>query len=577
MRGELNYWQKLSLRRHSRRALLRNAAIGLGAIAGASLLACKTAPAPTQSSSGGSGAAAGQPRPGGSYNGYVAANLGGLDPMSSSSASSQVVDWNLYADLFRFQTATDPRVALNLEPENQIGTSIESPDGQTWTIKLRTDAIFHNVAPVNGRAITSDDVKATFQRAFSVPNNTSVSLINMIDPNQIATPAPDTVVFTLKNVFGPFHATLAGAGPTGGIMPKEVLAGTFDPGKTVVGSGPFMFDSYTPDVALNMKKHPAWIEKGQPYVDAVKVAIIPDPSQQMAQFTAGHLDSMRPTPTNLDSVKQQNPKATVLGVPSSRSWVYFGHMDHPNGPFADLNVRRALSMAMDRPTLAKTIYGSDFSDNGVIPAALGTAALTSGQLGDASQWYKFNLDEAKKLIAATPAIKQIKRFLYPTPTYGAQFETLCTTVVSMLNAAGLEIQAVPIDYNKDFIGGGKGALYGNFPDDSLVASTQGVHNDVDTTLLYNYQSGNDHNLPKVSDPQLDAMMQKMLTLRDENNHLKAAQDIQRYAAGQVYFIPLPSEFAYTVVQPWVANYQYGIQGNVSDGPSTLSRLWLTRS
>jgi peptide/nickel transport system substrate-binding protein len=571
----LNYWQNLSLKRHSRRALLRNAAIGVAGVAGASLLACKSTP--PQASSGTSGAGAGQPRSGGTYNGYVAANLSGLDPMGSSSASSQVVVGNLFADLFRFKTAIDPRVALNLEPENNIATSIESPDGQTWTVKIRPDATFHNIAPINGRPITSDDVKATFQRAFAVPNNTSVSLINMIDPNQITTPAPDTVIFTLKYVFGPFHSTLAGAGPAGGILPKEALAGTIDPAKVVVGSGPLMFDSYTPDVAITMKKHPGWFEKGQPYVDTVKVAIIPDPAQQAAQFTAGHLDSLRPTPNNLASVKQQNPKATVLGVPSSRSWVYFGHTDHPNGAFANVNVRRALSLAMDRATLAKTIFGSDFSNNGVVPAALGSSALTSDQLGDASQWYKYNLDEAKKLIAATPAIRQIRRFLYPTPTYGAQFETLCTTVVSMLNAAGLEIQAVPIDYNKDFINGGKGALYGNYPDDSLVASTQGVHNDVDTTLLYNYQSGNDHNLPKVSDSQLDAMLQKMTTIRDEKDHLSAAQDIQRYAAGQVYFIPLPSEFAYTVVQPWVANYQYSTSGNVSEGPNTLSRLWLTRS
>jgi len=326
-----------------------------------------------------------------------------------------------------------------------------------------------------------------------------------------------------------------------------------------------------------MKKFPNWIVKGQPNVDAVKVAIIPDSSQQIAQFTAGHLDSVRPTPTDLPTVKQQNPKATVLGVPSSRSWVYFGHMDHPNGPFANINVRRALSMAMDRATIAKTVFGTDFSDNGVLPAALGSAALTPEQFGDASQWYKYNPSEAKKLIDATPEIRQIKKFLYPTPTYGAQFETLCTTVVSMLNAVGLQIQAVQIDYNKDFIGGGKGALYGAYADDSLVASTQGVHNGVDTTLLYNYQTGNDHNLPKVSDPQLDSMMMQMLTLRDEAAHLKAAQDIQRSAADKVYFIPLPSEYAYTVVQPWIFNYQYSTEGNVSEGRNTLSRLWIKKA
>jgi peptide/nickel transport system substrate-binding protein len=574
MDEESPYWRRAALARRSRRSFLRGTALVFAGVSGGALLACgqskKPAPAARSTSSGG----AGQPRSGGTYNTFVNANLSGLDPMVGSSASAGIVTNSTYVPLFRFKTSTDPRTALNLEPENDLATSIESPDGLTWTVKLRTDAVFHNIPPVNGHPLTSEDVKATFQRAFATPNNTMISLINMVDPNQITTPAPDTVVFKLKNVFGPFHLTLAGSG---GMMPREALAGTFDPGKVVIGSGPLMWDSYTPDVAISLKKHPGWFEKGQPYVDGVRITIIPDPAQQLAQFSAGHLDSMRPAAKDLPTAKQNNPKATVLGVPSSRSWVYFGHMDRPNTAFYDINVRKALSMAMDRATIAKTIYGTDFSDNGVIPAALGDSAVPPEKFGDASKWYAYNPDEAKRLIQATPAIRQIRRFLYPTPTYGAQFETLCQTVVSMLNAVGLQIQGVPIDYNKDFIGGGKGALFGNYPDDALLASTQGVHNDAGSTLLYNYQSNNDHNLPKVNDPQIDAMLMNMNTLLDESAHLKAVQDIQRYAAGQVYFIPLPSEFVYTVVQPWVSNYQYSISGNVSEGPNTLSRLWLTRS
>ena len=56
-------------------------------------------------------------------------------------------------------------------------------------------------------------------------------------------------------------------------------------------------------------------------------------------------------------------------------------------------------MAMDRETIAKTIFGSDYSHNGVIPAALGSSALTWDQLGEASQWYKYNPDEFARLAA----------------------------------------------------------------------------------------------------------------------------------------------------------------------------------
>ena len=423
-----------------RRAFLRGTSLVLAGASGAALLACGQSkkPAPAAGSSAGGGL--GQPRPGGTYNTFVNANLSGLDPLVGSSASAGIVTNSTYVPLFRFKTSTDPRTAFNLEPENDLATSIESPDGLTWTVKLRSDAVFHNVPPVNGHAITSEDVKATFQRAFATPNNTTISLINMVDPNQITTPAPDTVVFKLKSVFGPFHLTLAGFGRHD--APRGVRR-DLRPGKVVIGSGPLMWDSYTPDVAISLKKHPGWFEKGLPYVDGVKITIIPDPAQQLAQFSAGHLDSMRPATKDLPTARQNNPKATVLGVPSSRSWVYFGHMDRPNTAFYDINVRKALSMAMDRETIAKAIYGTDFSDNGVIPAALGDSAVPPEKFGEASQWYAYNPEEAKKLIQATPAIRQIRRFLYPTPTYGPQFETLCQTVVSMLNAVGLPDPGCP--------------------------------------------------------------------------------------------------------------------------------------
>src|SRR5260370_41613298 len=105
--------------------------------------------------------------------------------MVGSAGSSGIITNNAYATLFRIKISTDPRTALNLEPENNLATSIESPDGLTWTIKLRPDAVFHSVPPVNGHPITSEDVKASFQRQFATPNNLSINPISMIDPNQI--------------------------------------------------------------------------------------------------------------------------------------------------------------------------------------------------------------------------------------------------------------------------------------------------------------------------------------------------------------------------------------------------------
>lgn len=157
---------------------------------GGAILACGSTKKTSSPSAGASSTtvAAGTPRQGGTFNTYNTANLGPLDPQGGAGQSTSIVTNSVYGGLFRFKSGTDPQVYLNLDTEPNLASSIESPDGQTWTIKLRSGARFHDVPPVNGHAVEAEDVKATFQRAFTVPNNTTKSLLTMIDPAQIQTP-----------------------------------------------------------------------------------------------------------------------------------------------------------------------------------------------------------------------------------------------------------------------------------------------------------------------------------------------------------------------------------------------------
>ena len=124
---------------------------------------------------------------------------------------------------------------------------------------MRQDARFHNVAPVNGRPVQAEDVRATFTRALGNENPGRVGL-DMIDANQIEAPAADTVVFRLKYPYAPFKTTLASA-TYSWILPREATLGGYDPAKQMIGSGPFVLDSYTPDVAFVLKEEPELVRK----------------------------------------------------------------------------------------------------------------------------------------------------------------------------------------------------------------------------------------------------------------------------------------------------------------------------
>ena len=121
------------------------------------------------------------PKPGGTFSGYLGSNFP-LDPQKLS-GSAHVVTGGVYSRLLRFKSGLDPNLITNHDVENDLAISLESPDALTWTVKLRPDAKFHDVAPVNGHQVEAEDIKATYLRALDpATNNPNRGTIDMIDP-----------------------------------------------------------------------------------------------------------------------------------------------------------------------------------------------------------------------------------------------------------------------------------------------------------------------------------------------------------------------------------------------------------
>ena len=570
---QANYWIKLRQTRLSRRRVLAGAAAGGTslALAGCSTKSRSGAQPPAGSTSG--QAASQTPKTGGTFNGSIPVNPATLDPQASKSVPARSPASNVMSRLMRHKSASDPSVALSLQLENDLAASAESPDALTWTVKLRPDAKFQNVAPINGHAVEAEDVRTSFVRAVTLPQSAAKTYLLMLDENQIETPAKDTVVFKLKSPYGPFLQTLAGA-VAGWIFPREV-AGGYDPAKQVIGSGPFTFDSYTPDVGVAYKKNPGWFEQGRPYIDGVHTAIITSSSQRLAQFTAGNLDELAVGRNDLDTAKRSNPKAAVITAPWPNSYQVYGHMDDPASAYRDIRVRQAISLAIDRDAITKAVFGGQAHNNGMLSSAKQKWALPPDQLGDASKYFTFNLSEAKRLLEASGAADRFHRFYYPTKAYGPEFDTIAQMLNPMFTAAGFKMQLVPVDYLTQFINVGKGILYGHYEPDALVlciwmsgAST------AEEGLFDTLVPGGDSNHPKVDDAVVTAMATKMIATLDENERLKAALDLQRYAAGKLYYISsIPTGDTYTLVQPRIQGYNYSLGVDVA-GAETYAKLWI---
>jgi peptide/nickel transport system substrate-binding protein len=569
------YWTRAMALRTRRRRFIGG--IGVLSVSAGTALSCSTRGKRSSGASGAvsSGATSGQtPTPGGTFTAYVQYNPP-LDPQKVS-AGAQTIVGGVMSRVFRFKTGTDPQVITNHEVESDLGLSAESPDAVTWTIKLRPDAKFSNVSPVDGHAVEAEDIKATYTRALDpATGDPNRGALNMIDASQIQTPAKDTVVFKLTYPYAPFRQTLASPAYSW-VYPREVLSAGYDPAKTVVGSGPFTLDSAQPDVAYTYKKNPSYFDASHVYVEGFRFAVVPDASQQLAQFSAGTIDELNNISiSNLDAVKRSNPKATVLKVADGRPFPIYFQLGEPDSPFQDIRVRQAISQAIDRETLGNVIYSGQSQFTLFIPSSMGKWAAQLGDLdATTQQFYRYDPANVKKLLDASGHANLQLKFIYvtnspfTTPEYVKEVET----VNSMLNAAGIKSTLVQHDYNKDFVDAGKGSRQGYYDRDAMIyASTAGL-TDPDELLFSYFNSDSTSNQEHLKDPSLDAMLAKERTLVNTDDRLKAVLGIEKYIAQKVYCVPTVGSWRFVGVLPRVQNYQYS--NSLGVATETYSKVWL---
>jgi peptide/nickel transport system substrate-binding protein len=562
--------------RLTRRRLVTAAAAGSAAIAAAAA-GCGRSGGQTRPAASGAQsspqASGGNPQQGGTLNVLLNFNPM-LDPHKQSSVQQQG-SAGVMQRLFRFKVGPDPKTTLNREIEPDLALTAESPDAITWTMKLRQNVKFQNIAPVNGHAFTAEDVKASFARildpATGSPNRGALDMINAA---QIQTPDANTVVFKLNYPYAPFRNVLANPA-YGMIYPREAYAGSYDPLRQAIGTGPFTLDSVAPDVAYTYKKNPDYWDKGLPYADQVKVAIIVDNAQQLAQFTAKNLDEILLTSLNdFNTEKQANPAAMQFKASNVGPNPIYFQLGDSTSPFQDIRLRRAVSMAIDRDSLGKAIYG-DYDSVVFVPGYVGKWSMSPSELpADTQQYFKYNPAEAKKLLDAAGATNQTFKFARLTngPFNNINSQKLAETVNSMLNSAGIKTTLVIQDYFKDFVANGKGSRAGYFDKDMMCFFAASQYNDPDDWLFSYFHSKSTNNQEHLNDPTYDAMVDKQRTLVSDDDRLKAVKDIQKYIADKAYAPFTIGSFNWVMVQPRAQNYQYSASSARME--ESYAKVWL---
>jgi peptide/nickel transport system substrate-binding protein len=239
---------------------------------------------------------------------------------------------------------------LKINPEKYpdvMGDLAESwtvaPDYKTYTFRLHPNIKFHD-----GSALTSADIKATYERIRNPPAGVvSVRQALLADVDSIETPDPQTVVFRTKSSAPSMIYTFAL--PWNCIYSAAKLAEDPRwPATHVMGTGPFKFVEHANGSSWTGARFDGYFKPGKPYLDGFK-AVFLQGSALINAIQGGQIvgDFRSITPSDKDRLVQAMGDRIVI---REEPWVSTLNVvfNTQHKPFDDPRVRRALSLAIDR-------------------------------------------------------------------------------------------------------------------------------------------------------------------------------------------------------------------------------------
>jgi peptide/nickel transport system substrate-binding protein len=473
----------------------------------------------------------------------------------------------VYNKLLRHKVGPDvPPGTFIVEPD--LAERWESPDDTTYIFHLRQGVKWHNKPPVNGRELVAEDVKFSFDRFLTVPGNPERQLLEPVDRVEVVDRS--TVKFVLKEPFVWLLDILANAMCTWIVAPEVAQQyGDFKKVETAIGTGPFLLESYEPNVKTIFKRNPDYFRQGLPYVDGVEWLVVPDESTGLAMYRTGQLDTgpggnWTVRQEDLEALKKSHPHLRYQDMLAINTQAIWMRTDQP--PFNDVRVRRAISQAIDRQAIIEAVYLRG-EPSPAIGRGLAQWSLSIDQLGAGAKYYQYNPREARLLLTEAGYVRGLKTPLTVSSGYGRDLIESAQLVQRYLKDVGIEAELKIQEY------GAYQATTGQGKFDGMAMGPFAVAWEGDSALYGPYMPGQPRNRGHVNDPKLTAMVQAQRRTKEPEARKQILVDFQRYAAEQQYYVYLFSMMLTSSWQPYLKNFAHNF---TFDYGSRIAELWLDR-
>ncbi|TMI92707.1 MAG: ABC transporter substrate-binding protein [Bacillati bacterium ANGP1] len=250
-----------------------------------------------------------------------------------------------------------------------------SPDGRTWTFKLRQGLQWSDGAPV-----TADDVAFTFQVIYDgkIPNSLQDVLTVAGKPIEVTKVDGLTIRFRTAEPFGPFLRSIGV-----GILPRHKLDASYQAGKfnqtwgvntpprELVGTGAYVMTEYKPAQRITFARNPHYWRvdlqgRRLPYIERLVLTIVPSQEAHKLLFLQGQTDSYGVRPREYAAFKrgEKAGRYTVYdGGPSFGSEFLSFNQNRRGGLaeyklkwFQNQKFRQGVAYAIDRQAIIDQVY-----------------------------------------------------------------------------------------------------------------------------------------------------------------------------------------------------------------------------
>ncbi|MBA1334435.1 MAG: Dipeptide-binding ABC transporter, periplasmic substrate-binding component [Firmicutes bacterium] len=482
-----------------------------------------------------------------------------LDPVHATDTSSSRVLYQLFEML------------VDLDSEGEIVPNLAeswtiSPDGLTYTFKLRQGVKFHatteNGTPTanGGRAVTAEDWVWTFNYITNPKTNSERAyFLDMIKGYQdyqegktdhlagVRAIDDSTLEITLEYAFSPFIAVLAYN--TFVVLPKEDVEKwgaefNFHP----VGTGPFKFEEWVQDDRVVLSKNENYWRTDAdgnqlPYLDGIEFKVINDLTMEWTEFTLGNFES-------IEELDDPYYHEALSKYPDSfferpQMGTYYYGMNVTLEPFKDnKKLRQALNYAIDRQGLIDLVRnGRATPAKGVLPP--GMFGYNENLVG-----YEYNPEKAKQLLAEAGYPNGVKLTLQYNSSDA--HKRIAEALQQQLKQIGIDMELKNVDW---------GAHLDSVERSEVPFFRMGWvvdYPDPDNflyVLLHTDNFGPNGNYTRFSNPEFDRLTKEARVESDPEKRRKMYQEAEQIVVEEAPWLFIYHYTTHQLLQPYVKGYE----------------------